>query len=243
MPRRAAYKHEATQLPRVVLVDANIFFAPRMRDLFMHLHEAQAISVHWTKEIEKEWTRNVAGKQDADAQAIQACLYGMREAAQDWEVTGYKKYVEQFEPVDQKDRHVAAAAYKLSLDDWPGQPVALVTKNVVDFPQKAFVGTEVTRYSMAAYLDELYAHSPDLLVKVAEGCRKKLQAPRLTRTEYVAVLMKNGCPKLAQALAERWRVECPVMAKDGTLYYASEGKPAAGPKKKRRSSNFCRGSS
>lgn len=132
MPRRAAYKHEATQLPRVVLVDANIFFAPRMRDLFMHLHEAQAISVHWTKEIEKEWTRSVVGKQDADAHAIQACLHGMREAAQDWEVTGYKKYVEQFEPVDQKDRHVAAAAYKLSLDDWPGQPVALVTKNVVE---------------------------------------------------------------------------------------------------------------
>ena len=66
MSRKVAAKHEATPLPRVVLVDANIFFAPRMRDLLMHLHEADAISVHWTKEIEKEWTRNVVGKQDAD---------------------------------------------------------------------------------------------------------------------------------------------------------------------------------
>jgi hypothetical protein len=198
----------------------------------MHLHETDAISVHWTKEIEKEWTRNVVGKQDADPQAIQDCIRGMRDAAEGWEVTGYKKYVEQFELVDQKDRHVAAAAHKLSLDDWPGQPVALVTNNVVDFPQKAFFGTEVTRYSMAAYLDELHADSPDLLAKVAESCRKKLRAPKLTRTEYVAVLMKNGCLKLAQALAERWRVERPVMAKDGALYYESQSDDPAASKKK-----------
>jgi len=228
--RKVASKHEATQLPRVVLVDANIFFAPRMRDLFMHLHEAEAISIHWTKEIEKEWARNVVAKQDADPQAIQACLRGMRDAAEDWEITGYKKYVEQFEAVDEKDRHVAAAAYKLSLDDWPGQAVALVTKNVADFPRKAFAGTEVTRYSMAEYLDELYAESPDLMARVAEGCRKKLHAPKLTRTEYIAVLMKNGCKKLALALAERWRVECPIPTRDGTLYYASDGKPKTGAK-------------
>ena len=31
----------APVLPRIVLVDANVFFAPRMRDLFMHLHAAE----------------------------------------------------------------------------------------------------------------------------------------------------------------------------------------------------------
>lgn len=34
--------------------------------------------------------------------------------------------------------------------------------------------------------------------------------------------MKNGCAGLAQALAARWRVECPVIAKNGTLSYAPE---------------------
>src|SRR5882757_6743074 len=53
---------EAGPLPRIVLVDANIFFAPRLRDLFMHLHEAEALSIHWTREIEDEWARNVALK-------------------------------------------------------------------------------------------------------------------------------------------------------------------------------------
>jgi len=230
MSGRKAAGRRGSDLPRIVLVDANVFFAPRMRDLFMHLHEAEVVNVHWTREIELEWTRNVVVKQGADRQAIQDCLAGMRAAAEGWEVFGYEKHVDRFEAVDSKDRHVAAAAYKLSLDDWPGQAVALVTRNVRDFPPSAFKDTKVVRYAMPAYLDALHAEVPDTVVKVADGCRKKLRAPKLTREEYVAVLMKNGCSGLAQALADRWSVECPAVAKDGTLYYPSN-EHAGRPKK------------
>ena len=188
----------------------------------MHLHEAEVLNVHWTREIEAEWTRNVFAKQTADPQAIQDCLEGMRAAAEGWEVAGYAKHTGRFEFVDAKDRHVAAAAYKLLLDDWPGQPVALVTQNIKDFPQRAFKDTQIVRYAVAAYLDGLHAEAPDIVAKVAEGCRRKLKTPKLTREEYIAVLMKNGCQGLAQALANRWSVECPVVAKDGTLHYATE---------------------
>lgn len=188
----------------------------------MHLHEAEVLNVHWTQEIEAEWTRNVVAKQNADRKDIQDCLQGMRAAAEGWEVTGYAKHIGRFELVDVKDRHVAAAAYKLSLLDWPGQPVALVTKNVKDFPQDAFQDTRVVRHAMSGYLDALYAEAPDIMARVAEGCRKKLKSPKLTREEYVAVLMKNGCRGLAQALAQRWAVECPVVAKDDTLQYTIE---------------------
>jgi len=109
-----------------------------MRDLVMQLRELEIIQIHWTQEIEAEWTRNVIEKQDADPKSIEDCLAGMREATDgDWEIAGYDKYQENFDAVDGKDRHVAAAAYKLSLDNWPGQPVALVTRNVKDFPQKS----------------------------------------------------------------------------------------------------------
>lgn len=30
--------NEAATLPRLVLIDANVFFSPRLRDLFMALH-------------------------------------------------------------------------------------------------------------------------------------------------------------------------------------------------------------
>ncbi len=220
--KRKAVKTGAAALPRIVLVDANVFFAPRMRDLFMHLHEARVLHVHWTKEIEEEWARNVVAKQNADPAAIQACVMGMRDAAEGWEVAGYARYMAQFGSVDEKDRHVAAAAFKLSRDEWPGRKVALVTKNVKHFPAQAFDGTEVTRYSMSAYLDLLLAEMPEEVLAVAEGCRGKLRNPKYTKEIYVAALMKNGCTILAQTLAVRWNVECPVAAKDGTLSYASE---------------------
>jgi hypothetical protein len=204
-----------------------------MRDLFMHLHEVEVITIRWSKEIEAEWTRNVVAKQDANPQAIQNCLIGMRSAIEDWEVSGYEKHIEKFEAVDEKDRHVAAAAYKLSLSDWPGQPVALVTKNVADFPQHAFGETLVTRFSMATYIDALYAAKPDEVIAVAEGCRKKLKTPVLTREFYVGVLMKHGCSALAEGLASKWKVECPAVAKDGTLYYESEQK-ATKPKRSKK---------
>jgi hypothetical protein len=156
----------------------------------------------------------------------------MRDAVDGWEVTGYSKHETRFESVDPKDRDVAAAAYKLSLDDWPGRRVALVTKNVKDFPFQAFAGTQVTRHSLSGYIDALYEAEPVHVVKVVEGCRKKLRHPPLTRERYVAVLMSHGCVGTARALSELWSVECPTVAKDGTLFYESEALVRKAPAKR-----------
>lgn len=206
-------------MPRIALLDANVFFSPRMRDLFMHLREQEVIHLHWTKRIEDEWVRNVVAKQGADRKDIEGCLLGMRESAEDWEVAGFERYEESFEAVDKKDRHVAAAAYKLSKEEWPGRQVALVTRNVQDFPQAAFKGTQVTRFSMSEYLARLYKESPADMAQVVGISRKKLKNPKLDQTEYVAVLVKNGCAELAASLAELWKVPCPTIGRDGLVTY------------------------
>lgn len=220
--QRAPSKSGTGAAPRVVLIDANIFFAPRMRDLFMHLHEAEALNAHWTKEIEAEWSRNVVAKQNASADSIQRCLAGMRDAAEGWEVQGYAKYAELFPTVNEKDRHVAAAAHKLSLVDWPGNPVALLTNNLKHFPLSAFEKTQIARFSASEYLDALFFEEPDRILSVADGCRKKLKAPKATREQYVYILFKNGCRNLAAGVAAKWSVECPVADKEGNLYYESD---------------------
>ena len=102
-----------------------------------------------------------------------------------------------------------------------------MTKNVKHFPAKAFAGTEVTRFSLGAYIDALHSAEPERVVRVVETCRKKLKNPPLDKEGYVAVLMKQGCAGLANALASAWNVECPTLAKDGTLCHE-----AAEPNKK-----------
>ncbi len=129
----------------------------------MHLHEAGVLNIHWTEEIELEWSRNVVAKQDVDEDSIQRCIQGMRQAAEGWEVKGYSKYVDMFAAVDEKDRHVAAAAHKLSLVEWPGNPVALITNNLKDFPLPAFEGTQVVRFSPAEYLDAILGRRQEVV--------------------------------------------------------------------------------
>lgn len=60
----------------------------------MHLPEAEVLNVHWTREIEAEWTRNVIAKQNADRQDIEDCLEGMRATAEGWEVAGYAQHID-----------------------------------------------------------------------------------------------------------------------------------------------------
>jgi hypothetical protein len=72
---------------------------------------------------------------------------------------------------------------------------------------------------LGAFVDALYAAEPKRVARVVEICRKKLKSPPLDKAQYVAVLVSHGCTGLAKALSNSWNVECPEMAKDGTLYF------------------------
>jgi len=200
-------------LRRAVLIDANVLFSPRLRDLFMALLEEDLISLHWTKEIDTEWTRNVIDKQDADRSSIERCMHLMHQAAgeidddtdQGWEVTGHEVHLQRFAAVHEKDRHVAAAAYQLSLV-FEG-PVALVTNNIRDFPAPAFYGTQVSCYSVDAYLTQLMDENLDEVAAAAEACRSKLIKPPQPKDAYLKSLQRLGCDQFAVYLESFWDLQ------------------------------------
>lgn len=191
-------------LPRRALVDANIFFAPRMRDLFMYLYEQGLIEIHWTTQIEDEWTRNVIVKHGARPASIERCKQGMRDAVPGWEVADYGRYEADYPSVDAKDRHVAAAARKLA-EDYE-EPVLLVTRNLRDFPAGAFDGKRVARMAMGQFLAQVHSAAPGPFGKVIEICRTKLRVPPCSRAEYINLLIQNDCKTLAKRMALVWNV-------------------------------------
>lgn len=192
---------ESEDCPRVALIDANVLFAPRLRDLMVHLHMARVIHMHWTRDIEQEWTRNVIGKGKADPGAVAQCLAGMRLAVPGWEVSGYERHIVRFDAVHAKDRHVAAAALQLATEDWPGRTIGLITKNLRDFPARAFSSTAIRRLAPGAYLDRLHDIAPKALLAVAERCRQMLRRPPLDPQTYVGILKHHGCTAPAKAIA------------------------------------------
>jgi hypothetical protein len=188
---------------RIVLADANIFFGG-LRDLFMRLRFHEVIHLHWTREIEDEWVRNLARKRGVDAgKLMEGVAIQMRDVAPDWEVMGHEKYIGQFKGVDAGDQHVAAAALALARDEYPGERVALVTRNVKDFKQSAFAGTTIARYEPDDYLFRLMVESP---VEVASACdmaRCALAAPPWSKAEYVDNLRNaQNCSKFA---TQQWK--------------------------------------
>jgi len=210
---------EGSLLPRVVLVDANVLFAPRLCDLFVHLHIDGVIRIHWSAAINDEWTRNAAAKTRGDPAGIQRRLQGMIGAVPDWEVSHYDRFIDAFAGVDAGDRHVSAAA--LALQEREGHEVVLVTENLKHFPLTEMSRRGVQPMSSSEYLHRLFDEDGVAVLRVAEACRTKLRAPPRTREDYVAVLMTLGCD-LAYDLSKAWKVTCPVRLQDGSLVYLED---------------------
>ncbi len=206
----------ALTLPRLALIDANVFFAPRLCDLFMHLHIAGLIRIRWTAAINEEWTRNAALKSASDPAGIHRRLAGMVAAIEDWEVSGYEPYFGRALGVSPSDVHVAAAAIKLAKDEC--ETTSLVTDNIRHFPVASFSGTDVIPITPSDFLRSLYREDAFAVLTVAEECRTKLKRSPPTQEQYVAILMKHRC-LLAHDLATAWDVACPMRLPDGTLQY------------------------
>jgi hypothetical protein len=191
---------------RIVLADANIFFGG-LRDVFLCLRFHDVIHLHWTREIEDEWVRNLARKRGVDpGKLMDGVAIQMRVVAPDWEVTGYEQHIGRFKGVRAGDQHVAAAALALARDEYSGERVALVTRNVKDFKQSAFAGTAIARYEPDDYLSRLMVGSP---VEVASACdmaRAALATPPWSQAEYLDNLGNaQNCGRFAKQLAAQWK--------------------------------------
>ena len=209
---------EAASLPRVVLADANVFFSPRLRDLFMTLHAHDLLVLRWTRKIEEEWTRNVIKKHAGATAALRACVLGMRKAVPDWEVVCNDGLEWAFRDVDANDRHVAAAAYQLATKGVPeGCLVALVTSNLRDFASTLLARKKVLVMSPGTYLDRLLEQHPRSILAVADECRLKLKQPPLAVLQYVNALRNVGCLALPMALLRRAGLPAEGMQEEASL--------------------------
>ncbi len=202
-------------VPRVVVVDANVLYSAGLRNLVMWLRVKEIIHLHWTREIDDEWIRNLARNRGvAPNKFLHRVAALMKDAVPDWEIDGFESHIGRFKGVDEKDQHVAAAAYKLSLEVWPGQPVALVTQNVSDFQQSAFAGSAVRRYSLAEFLSQLMRESPAKVADACEAARLAFTKPKESQANFVKRLREmHGCGELADQLTQYWQLPTAPSAK------------------------------
>ncbi|PHQ95355.1 MAG: PIN domain-containing protein [Marinosulfonomonas sp.] len=176
--------------PFVVILDANVLYPFRTRDVLFSFALAGLFRARFTNEILDEWTRNLIRNKPQLEDSVRQQEAAIRAAFDECLVTGYAPLIPGLTLPDENDRHVLAAAIKCSAQ-------IIVTENHKDFPPDTLEAYGVETLGADDFLANTYDLFPKSGVRVLKQVRRRYDNPTFTRSEFLMDLIKNGLPKLA----------------------------------------------
>ncbi|WP_233155060.1 PIN domain-containing protein [Candidimonas nitroreducens] len=142
--------------PAVLLLDTCVLISNVLRRLLLHLAAQGCLRPAWSRVIGEEWRRNAARLWDVPADEVAAQWQALQRdfpQADLGEVEAYKQGLRYSDP---KDWHVVAAG-RAALARWPGQPAAILTRNLKDFDRRELRGLGLQLYEPDRYLELCWA--------------------------------------------------------------------------------------
>ena len=121
---------------RAALLDANVLFPFRKRDILLRFHHAGLIRARWTERILDEWTHSPLELKPHLEPSVRSQRHVMREHFAEAVVTGYEPLIGKLELPDVDDRHVLAAAIRCGAQ-------YIVTDNRADFPAEVLARFDI----------------------------------------------------------------------------------------------------
>jgi predicted nucleic acid-binding protein len=169
----------------VALLDANVLYPARLRDLLIRLAIAGVYQARWSEQILDECFRNLReDRPDLTDAQLSRTRRLMTTALPDAVVTGYEDRSVEHDLPDPDDHHVLAAAAT-------AQATLLVTANLKDFPDdKIPVGLVVV--SPDEFVCRLTDDDLDTVVGVIEAQAAALTNPPMTAGELLDGLEAVG---------------------------------------------------
>ena len=150
----------------IVFADANILIPRVLRDYVLYADEAEAIFVTWSELVLDEMTKNIASSHLIDGESHQKRAenaFHLRSVMQRYfedatvEIDEKAAAAVANVPMDDKDRHVLAAAIS-------ARGTILLTENDKDFPTRealAEAGLTIRILTFVQFLRELLVDNPD----------------------------------------------------------------------------------
>jgi predicted nucleic acid-binding protein len=176
--------------PFVVVLDANVLYPFRMRDVLFTFAQQGLFRARFTKDIIDEWTRSLIENKPELEASVRQQADAVSEAFEECFVEGYAPLIEGLHLPDNDDRHVLAAAIKCSAQ-------IIVTENRRDFPAEILDQYEIE--ALGAY--DALANTFDLFpmegARALRTVRMRYDNPPFTPSEFLLDLTKCGMPKLA----------------------------------------------
>ncbi len=182
----------------VALLDANVLYPARLRDLFLRLAIDGQFEARWSGRILDECFDNLlTDRPDFSAEALHRTRRLMAMALPEAMVEGFEDLIESIELPDPDDRHVLAAALTADAD-------VIVTANLKDFPARALPPT-MTAQAPDTFVGTLLAIDAEAVVAVIEVQAASLRNPPMTQEELMAGLAEVGLVESSRRALELLR--------------------------------------
>jgi predicted nucleic acid-binding protein len=186
-----------TYKPPVAVYDACVLYPFHLRNLLVQCAVDRLVDARWSQEIHDEWIRNLVAKRPAlSAERLTRTRDLMDQVLPDANVAGHLVHVSKINLPDPDDRHVVAAGIE-------ARASAIVTWNVRDFPAAALRQFGLRKVSPDAFLMELYAAVPDLVIAATANARANLSASPQSAADYVEALRRQKLKRFADSIVGR----------------------------------------
>jgi predicted nucleic acid-binding protein len=177
----------------VAILDANVLFPFRKRDVLLSFHSAGLFHARWSKLILQEWTGRLLVLKPGLAMSIESQMAAMAQHFQECWVEGVERRISTLSLPDPNDRHVLAAAIKCGAR-------YIVTDNLRDFPASALAAHGIDAVDADVFLSMVFDRYRDSAISVLEDVRARYRNPSYTPSEFIADLAAKGLPRLASRL-------------------------------------------
>ena len=174
----------------VVLVDTNVLFSFRKRDILLRFSKSGLFRARWSSEILEELKRNINEKRPHLIANIEQQIKILYRDFPHSLVTGYENLTTAIELPDEKDRHVLAAAIRCGAQ-------LIITENLKDFPNEILECYHITAISADDFLSGICHLYPIESVAILKKLRESYQNPPYNVYEFIMDLNAKGLPKVA----------------------------------------------
>lgn len=179
----------------VVVLDANVLYPFRMRDVPLRFAEAGLYRARWTDRILEEWRRNLLKAKPHLEENIGSQMRAMARAFPEAWVEGYEDLIDSITLPDPDDRHVVAAAIMADAEH-------IVTENLRDFPPAAIARFGLEAISADDFLTSTFELYPSDAVAALRTMRAAYKNPPMTASAFLFDLQRSALPKLASLAKE-----------------------------------------
>lgn len=180
---------------RLAILDANVLFSYRKRNILLRFFEAGIFRARWTEQIIHEWTRNLLLLKPHLEDSLTSQARAMRKHFPGAVIVGYETLVSSLVLPDPDDRHVLAAAIHCGADN-------IVTENIKDFPSNVLSKYAFEALSADEFLERLFFYHRVDAITVLREMRRNYSKPAFSPSEFIQDLSFNGLPKLVMRASE-----------------------------------------